>query len=390
MFNILRYNSISAEGVDLLPASEYVVSSESASPDAILVRSERLHEMELPVTLKAIARAGAGVNNIPVDACTDRGIAVFNTPGANANAVKELVLMALLLSSRRIYQGIRWTQSLAGQGDEVARAVEKGKAQFAGPELKGKRLGVIGLGAIGVMVANDGIALGMEVMGYDKYLSIDSAWGLSRHVAKAGSLEQLLSISDYITVHVPLDDSTTGMIAAREFNIMKPGVRIINLARGELVDNTELLSAMARDLVACYVTDFPSAELLGNDRIITIPHLGASTPESAENCVTMAVRQLRNFLEAGTVVNSVNFPDCNFGVVQDIRFVVAHLNEPNMIGQITTQLAAENLNITELLNHHRGALGYTIIDVEGKLDPEVLGRIRMIDGVQMARAIERR
>jgi D-3-phosphoglycerate dehydrogenase len=390
MFNIFRYNSISTPSVDLLPASDYIVSAESASPDAILVRSERLHEMEFPITLKAIARAGAGVNNIPVDACTDRGIAVFNTPGANANAVKELVLTALLLSSRRIYQGIEWTQSLAGKGDEVVQSVEKGKAQFAGPELKGKRLGVIGLGAIGVMVANDGIALGMEVMGYDKFLSIDSAWGLSRHVTKAASLEQLLSMSDYITVHVPLDDSTIGMIAAREFDIMKPGVRIVNLARGELVDSTELLSAITRDMVACYVTDFPSDALLGNDRIIAIPHLGASTPESAENCVTMAVRQLRNFLEAGTVANSVNFPDCNFGAVQDIRFAVAHRNEPNMIGQITTQLAAENLNITELLNHHRGALGYTIIDVEGKLDPEVLGRIGAIDGVKMARAIEPR
>src|ERR1022692_2984178 len=324
MFNILRYNSISAEGVDLLPASEYVLSAESASPDAILVRSERLHEMELPVTLKAIARAGAGVNNIPVDACTDRGIAVFNTPGANANAVKELVLMALLLSSRRIYQGIRWTQSLAGRGDDVGPAVEKGKVQFEGPELKGKRLGVIGLGAIGVMVANDGIALGMEVMGYDKYLSVDSAWGLSRHVVKAASLEQLLSRCDYITVHVPLSDETAGMISAREFGRMKPGVRIVNLARGDLVKNADLLSAIAREQVGCYVTDFPSDDLLGNDRIITIPHLGASTPESAENCVTMAVRQLRSFLEDGTVINSVNFPDCNFGAMQDIRFVIAH------------------------------------------------------------------
>lgn len=389
MYTVQLYNSISTSGTDMFPASDYAMSRDSASPDVILVRSANLHEMEFPATLKAIARAGVGVNNIPVDACTERGIAVFNTPGANANAVKELVLASLLLSSRRIYQGIGWTQSLAGRGDDVGPAVEKGKVQFEGPELKGKRLGVIGLGAIGVMVANDGIALGMEVMGYDKYLSVDSAWGLSRHVVKAASLEQLLSRCDYITVHVPLSDETAGMISAREFGRMKPGIRIVNLARGELVKNADLLSAIAREQVGCYVTDFPSDDLLGNDRIITIPHLGASTPESAENCVTMAVRQLRSFLEDGTVINSVNFPDCNFGAMQDTRFVIAHQNEPNMIGQITTQMAAENLNITELLNHHRDTLGYTIIDVEGKIDVAVLGRIRAIDGVKTARIVER-
>lgn len=387
MFNIHLRNEISARGLTFFPADEYTLSGDPATADAILVRSADLHDLNLPGNLKAIARAGVGVNNIPVAACSQRGIAVFNTPGANANAVKELVLAALLLSSRRIYQGISWTQSLAGHGDQVGPAVEQGKARFAGPELKGKHLGVVGLGAVGTMVANDAVALGMEVTGYDRYLSVDAAWGLSRQVAKAVSLDQLLSNSDYISVHVPLNDSTLGMLAAREFKLMKPGVRVINLARGELVDSASLLQAMDADVVAYYVTDFPSAELLGSDRIITIPHLGASTPESEENCAAMAVRQLRDFLEKGVVTNSVNFPDCNFPTMQGIRFVVAHCNIPNMIGQITTRLASQRLNITELLNHHRDTLGYTIIDVEGDIEPDAVEQIRAIEGVRMARVI---
>lgn len=387
MFSIRLENEISAYGLALFPSAEYTLSTDAPDADAILVRSANLHDMDLPKNLKAIARAGVGFNNIPVAACTERGVAVFNTPGANANGVKELVLAALLLSSRRIYQGISWTQSLAGRGDDVVQVVEQGKARFAGPELKGKRLGVIGLGAVGVTVANDALALGMEVMGYDRYLSVDAAWGLARHVEKAASLDQLLSGSDYVTVHVPLNDSTRGMLAEREFKLMKPGVRIINLARGELVDSASLLQAIDSELVACYVTDFPSASLLGNDHIITFPHLGASTPESEDNCAAMAVRQLRDFLEKGLVTNSVNFPDCDFAMMQDVRFVVAHRNIPNMIGQITTRLAGQKLNITELLNHHRNGLGYTIIDVEGELEPDVVEHIRAIDGVSMARVI---
>jgi len=391
MFRIRLANEISATGLALFPDDEYVVSRDisDADADAILVRSADLHQLDFSANLKAIARAGVGVNNIPVATCTDRGIAVFSTPGANANSVKELVLAGLLLSSRRIFQGISWTQSLAGRGDEVVQLVEQGKAQFAGPELSGKQLGVIGLGAIGVMVANDALALGMEVMGYDPFVSINSAWGLSRNVARAATLEQLLSRSDYITVHVPLDDSTRGMLAAQAFRQMKPGIRIINLARGELVNNRDLLTALANDLIACYVTDFPSAELLGHDRIITIPHLGASTAESEDNCAMMAVRQLRDYLEEGVVANSVNFPDCDFVTIQGVRVVVAHLNVPNMIGQITTQLAARRLNITELLNHHRGTLGYTIIDVEGQVDQDFVAQIRGIAGVKMARVIRR-
>jgi len=389
MFKICLRNEISPRGLALFPSADYTLTSDVDDADAILVRSADLKSIELPGNLKAISRAGVGVNNIPVAACTERGIAVFNTPGANANGVKELALAALLLSSRRIYSGIGWTQSLAGRGEDVVSAVERGKAQFAGPEIKGKRLGVVGLGAVGVMVANDALALGMEVIGYDRYLSVDAAWGLSRHVAKATSLEQLLSDADFVTLHVPLDDSTRGMLAAREFKLMKPGTRVINLARGELVDNTALLQAMDADVVVGYVTDFPSADLLGNDRIITIPHLGASTPESEENCAEMAVRQLRDFLEKGLVTNSVNFPNCDLAMMQGVRFVVAHRNIPNMIGQITTHLAGQKLNIAELLNHHRNGLGYTIIDVEGDIERDAADHVRAIDGVSMVRVIRR-
>lgn len=387
MFKIRLQNKISEAGLSLFPADRYVLSEDETEPDAIVVRSANLLQAEFRQNLKAIARAGTGVNNVPIDRCSDAGVAVFNTPGANANGVKELVIAALLLSSRRIYQGIAWTQSLAGLDDGVAKAVEKGKAAFAGPEIQGKRLGVIGLGAVGVMVANDASALGMDVMGYDKYLSLNSAWGLSRQVVRAASLEQLLSTSDYITLHVPLNDGTRNMLDERAFGLMKPGVRLINLARGELADDGALRSAIESGKVAGYVTDFPSAGLLGNDKVITLPHLGASTPESEDNCAVMAVRQLRDFLEHGVVTNSVNFPDCGFGTTQDVRIIVAHLNVPNMIGQITTTLAASKLNITELLNHHREGLGYTIIDVEGDFDPWVGEDVRAIEGVKMVRVI---
>jgi D-3-phosphoglycerate dehydrogenase / 2-oxoglutarate reductase len=387
MFRICLQNEISVSGLDLLPADAYTLSADLADADAILVRSAKLRPGDLPASLKAIARAGVGVNNIPVDACTQRGIAVFNTPGANANGVKELVIASMLLASRRIDAGIGWAQSLRGQGDDVPRAVERGKARFAGPELKGKRLGVIGLGAVGTMVANDALALGMEVTGYDKYISVDAAWGLSRRVLRAPSLEHLLGSSDYVSLHVPLSDGTRDMLSEREFKLMRRGVRVINLARGELVDNEALLQAIDGGIVACYVTDFPAAELLGHDQIIPIPHLGASTPEAEENCAIMAVRAVRDFLERGAVTRSVNFPDCDLAVMHGARFVVAHRNIPNMIGQITTALANEQLNIAELLNSHRGELGYTIIDVEGQPGPQALPSIRDIDGVAMARII---
>ncbi|MFZ5987598.1 MAG: phosphoglycerate dehydrogenase [Bacillota bacterium] len=387
MFTIQTLNKISSKGLDLLPRDSYEIATEISNPDAVLVRSYNMLETELPKNLKAIARAGAGVNNIPIEKCTERGIVVFNTPGANANAVKELVIASLLLSSRKIYKGISWAQSLKGKGAEVAPLVEKGKSQFEGPEIKGKRLGVIGLGAIGVMVANDALALGMDVIGYDPFISIESAWELSSNVTKAVSLDHLISTSDYITIHVPFNDKTKGMLNKEKFNIMKKGVRIVNFARGGLVANKDLLEAMENGTVACYVTDFPEEELLGNDNIISIPHLGASTPESEENCAVMAASQLREFLEKGNIKNSVNFPECELSRSGDTRIIVAHDNIPNMFGQITTTLAHSKINIGDMLSRHKDKIGYTILDIEGSVSEEVIEKIKSISGIRMVRVI---
>jgi D-3-phosphoglycerate dehydrogenase / 2-oxoglutarate reductase len=387
MYTIQMLNKISEKGLDLLETDMYKVSAEEAQPDAILVRSASMCDMEFPKNLKAIARAGAGVNNIPIDRCTERGIVVFNTPGANANGVKELVITALFLSSRKIYQGISWAQSIKGKGEEVAKLVEKGKSQFEGPEIKGKKMGIIGLGAIGVMVANDAISLGMEVMGFDPFISVNAAWGLSSKVVRAASLDQLLSTCDYITIHTPLDSKTKGMFNKDKFKIMKNGVRIINLARGGLVDNKDILAAIEGGIVACYVTDFPEDELLGNDSIITVPHLGASTPESEENCAVMAAKQLKDFLEKGIIKNSVNFPECELMQTGNLRLLTAHKNVPNMVGQITTCLAENKINIADMVTHHKDTIGYNIIDVEGEINDSVIEGIKKIDGVKMVRVI---
>ncbi len=387
MFSIRTLNSISEKGLNLLPGDIYRISGEVSDPDAILVRSANMLEMEFGANLKAIARAGAGVNNIPIDRCTERGIVVFNTPGANANGVKELVLTALLLSSRRVCQGINWVQSLKDRGDEVVKLVEKGKSQFEGPELKGKRIGVIGLGAIGVMVANDAVSLGMEVSGYDPFISVNAAWELSSCVTRATSLDQLLASSDYISVHVPLNSETKGMLNKEKFAVMKKGIRIINLARGGLIVNRDMLEAIEAGIVECYVTDFPEAELLGIDKVITIPHLGASTPESEENCAVMASRQLSDFLEKGVIKNSVNFPDCELARTGFTRLISAHINVPNMVGQVTTVLAKYKINISDMLTHHKGSIGYNIIDVEGHVTDEIVKSIKQIEGVRMVRII---
>jgi Phosphoglycerate dehydrogenase and related dehydrogenases len=388
MFGIQTLNNISPKGLELFQKDMYEVSTEAFAPDALLVRSANMLDMEFADSIKAIARAGAGVNNIPLDRCTEKGIVVFNTPGANANGVKELVLAALFLSSRKICHGIGWVQSLKGKGPEVSKLVEKGKANYEGPEIKGKKLGIIGLGAIGVMVANDSVSLGMEVMGYDPFISVNSAWGLSCNVIRAVSLDQLLSTSDYITIHIPLDNKTRGMINKDRFKIMKNGVRIINLARGGLVDNKDLLEAIDQGKVACYVTDFPEDELLGNDRIITIPHLGASTPESEDNCAIMAVKQLRDFLEKGIIKNSVNFPECDLPLhIGKTRLITAHLNIPNMVGQIATILAENNINIADMVNHHKDTIGFSIIDTEGDLSAEITDKIRKVYGVRKVRVI---
>jgi D-3-phosphoglycerate dehydrogenase / 2-oxoglutarate reductase len=390
MFRIQTLNRISSKGLDAFPRERYEVASEIPTPDAILVRSADMTSHELASSLKVIARAGAGVNNIPVERCTARGIVVLNTPGANANAVKELVLAALFLSSRRIVEGLRWVDSLKQKGDEVPRLVESGKSAYDGPEIRGKTLGVIGLGAIGVLVANDAVALGMNVVGYDPFISVESAWGLSREVRRAKVLDALIAESDYITLHVPLAENTRGMINRTRFALMRKGVRLLNLARGGLVNNADAIQAIGSGTLACYVTDFPDSDLVGVDRVIAIPHLGASTPESEENCAVMAVRQTIEFLESGNVRNSVNFPDCEMGPVgTESRLLIANRNIPNMVGQVTTLLAAEGINISDLLNRHKGDIAYNIINIDGTPQPSTMARILAIEGVIMARLLRR-
>lgn len=387
MFKIQTLNKIANCGLDLLTEDKYEVSTEVTNPDAILVRSANMLEMELPGNLKAIARAGAGVNNIPIDKCSEKGIVVFNTPGANSNGVKELVIASLLLSSRKITKGIEWAQTLKGKGEEVAKLVEKGKSQFEGPEIKNKKIGVIGLGAIGVMVANDALSLGMEVMGYDPYISVKAAWGLSSSVIRATSLDHLLSTCDYITLHMPLSSETKHMFNKEKFDVMKKGIRIINLARGGLVSNKDLLEAIDAGIVSCYVTDFPEDELLGVEEIIAIPHLGASTPESEENCAVMAVNQMKAYLETGMIRNSINFPDCDMLPTDKTRIITVHCNIPSMIGQMTTILAANKINISDMLTRHKDGIGYNVIDIEGDLTDDVIEKIRSIDGVKTVRVV---
>ena len=389
MYKIQTLNKISPIGLDLFPRDAFEVASEIVGPDAIVLRSFSMHDMDIPPTVKAVARAGAGVNNIPVDKCTDLGIVVFNTPGANANGVKELVIAGLFLSSRRLVPGIAWAKGLIGKGDEVGKLVEKGKSDFAGPEIKGKRLGVIGLGAIGVMVANDALGLGMEVMGYDPFISVDAAWRLARNVRQAKGLESLLEESDYISLHVPQTDKTKGMINKERIAIMKKGARVLNFARGALVNNADMIGALASGAVSVYVTDFPDEELLRQENVIAFPHLGASTPEAEDNCAMMAVNQTKDFLERGNIKNSVNFPDCDMDFRGDARLVIANRNIPNMVGQITSLLASEKINISDMLNRHKGDLAYNIIDIDGVVDDSVAGKIRGIEGVIMARIIRK-
>jgi D-3-phosphoglycerate dehydrogenase len=387
MFKIQTLNKISSAGLSLLPYDNYESASEISSPDAILVRSFKMHDMELPENLLAIGRAGAGVNNIPVDKCSKLGIVVFNTPGANANAVKELVLASLFLSSRDIIGGIKWAQSLVGKGAEVPKLIEKGKSSFVGPEISGKTLGMIGLGAIGRLVANAAESLGMKVMGFDPYISVDAAWGLSQHVRKAKGFEHLFSQSDYVSLHVPLTEDTTGLIDKSKFGMMKEGVRILNFARGGLISEPDLYEALESGKVACMVTDFPNEAMLKHDKIIGIPHLGASTPESESNCAVMAVNQVRDYLENGNIKNSVNFPEAEMPRNGSCRLCIVNENIPKMVGQITTVLANENINIEEMLNRHHEGLAYNIIDINQDITEVQIKKIKEIKGVIRVRAI---
>ncbi len=390
MFKIQTLNKISAKGLNEFPREDYEVASSLQDADAILVRSQDMHQMDLPGTVKAVARAGAGTNNIPIPEFTKKGIVVFNTPGANANAVKELVILGILLASRPVIKANKWVNGLAGKGDEIAELAEKGKSQFVGPEIRGKKLGVIGLGAIGAMVANAAVDLGMEVIGYDPFLSVASAWRLNHNVKHAETLDTLLAKADYITIHVPQTNDTKGLINASTLRIMKDGVRIINIARGGLVNNADLLEALNSGKVECVVTDFAAEEILNNDKVICLPHLGASTPEAEENCAVMAVKQLRDFLEFGNITNSVNYPKCvsdNPIPAGGTRLCISHANTSGIVAKFTTILGDAKMNIAGMINQNRGELAYNIIDVDGIVPEETLRALATVETVTKVRPI---
>ncbi len=380
MYNIKMLNKISPAGTDVFDKAKYNVALECDNPDAIMVRSAAMHDMEFESNLKAIARAGAGVNNIPIDRCSEAGIVVFNTPGANANAVKELAICALLLASRKIVDGANWAQSLKG-GDDVAKAVEKGKSQFVGPELMGKTLGVIGLGAIGAQLANTAIHLGMNVLGYDPYITVDAAWSLSKAVKKANDLDTIFENCDYISVHVPSTPETKNMICTSSIAKMKDGVRIINLSRADLVNAGDIKKAIADGKVGSYVTDFPTEEVLGVEGITAIPHLGASTPESEDNCAFMAANELIDFLESGNIKNSVNYPNVSIPHTGDTRVCIFHKNIPEMIAKISQVFADGNHNIENLVNRSKKDNAYTLVEVIGAVDAETEAKLAAIEGV---------
>ena len=387
MYQVKLFNKISKVGLDDLDPAKYTCSEDYEDYDAVLVRSAKLHDTKFPADLKCIARAGAGVNNIPLDRCSEEGIVVFNTPGANANAVKELVICGLLMASRDIVGGIEWTKSLSGTPD-IGPAAEKGKSKFAGPEIMGKRLGVIGLGAIGVRVANAAVALDMEVWGYDPYLSVDGALQLSRSVKHITDVNEIFANCDYITVHVPLTPDTKHIIDAKAIGMMKDGVRILNIARGELVDEAAMVQALESGKVARYVSDFASEEMLAQKNAIIMPHLGASTPESEDNCAKMAAFEVREFLEKGTIRNSVNFPNLKVPYEGGHRMCMIHKNVPNMIAQITSTLSSQDMNIENMGNRSRGDYAYTIVDVDKVPTDAVLNALRAVEGMIRVRAIE--
>lgn len=384
MFNILTLNKIAKCGLDQLNDNYKITDDANVDADGIILRSFKMHDMELPESLKAVARAGAGTNNIPIDKCSEKGIVVFNTPGANANAVKELVIAGMLLASRDVIGGVAWANTLTG--DDVDKQVEKGKSNFAGCEIKGKTLGIIGLGAIGILVANAAYALGMEVIGYDPYLSVDSALKLSRHVKKANSPEEVYAAADYITIHVPLMDSTRNTINAETIAQMKDGVIILNFARGGLVNNADIKKALADGKVAKYVVDFADSETVNQPGIINILHLGASTAESEDNCAVMAAQELADYLENGNILNSVNFPNCSLPEDNIGRIAIAHKNIPNVIAKFTEALSS--VNISDMINKSKGELAYTIINTDHAIPAEAIEKLNQIDAVIRVRVIK--
>ncbi|WP_287372539.1 phosphoglycerate dehydrogenase [Prosthecochloris sp.] len=387
MFKILTLNNISVAGLNRLPRDKYEVASEIMHPDAILLRSFKMHEMEIPKTLKAVGRAGAGVNNIPVEKLTSMGIPVFNTPGANANAVKELVVAALLIASRNLTQAWDYARNLEGDDASIAKAVEAGKKKYAGTELPGKTLGVIGLGAIGGRIANAVIGLGMKVIGYDPTVTIQHAWNLSAEVQRALSFEELLSEADYITFHVPLIDATKNMLNAERIKHMKNNAIVLNFARGGIVDDDAVIKALDEEKLYAYINDFPTNENKNHPRVVSLPHLGASTFEAEENCAVMVADQIQDYLENGNITNSVNFPEMKMPRAGASRITISNSNVPNMVGQITSVLADSGINIVDMLNKSRGDIAYNLVDLGTGADEEVVNKIKQIEGVLAVRII---
>ena len=386
MYNILTLNKISPLGLDKFGAA-YTCGDNLENPDAVLVRSASMHDTEMGSNLLAIARAGAGTNNIPCEKCSEQGIVVFNTPGANANAVKEMVIAGLLISSRKVIPAIEWAKTLKGKGNEVGKLVEKGKGAFVGPEIKGKKLGVIGLGAIGILVANTARSFGMEVYGYDPFLSVDAAWGLSRAVRHAVSLSEIYENCDYISIHVPLTPDTKGMINADTIATMKGDVRIINFARADLVNSTDIIAGLANGKLAAYVTDFPTDDVIGVDGVIAIPHLGASTPESEDNCAVMAVDQIKDFLENGNVRNSVNFAAVCMPRATATRVCIIHKNIPNMLSTISTEISNIGVNIENMQSQSKKDYAYTMLDVTSDISDDVAQKINAVEGIVRVRIV---
>ncbi len=393
MYNIQTLNKIAHCGTDLMDKSKYNVGEDVANPAAILVRSASMHEMELSDSLLAIARAGAGTNNIPIDKCSEKGIVVFNTPGANANAVKELILTALLISSRKIPAAIDWAKTLKGQGDEVSKLIEKGKSQFAGPEIKGKKLGVIGLGAIGAMVANAAVDLGMEVYGADPFLSVGGALHLSTKVkyvkttTDVKSNKEIFENCDYITLHAPATPDTKNMINAETIAMMKKNVRLLNFARGDLVDDKAVIEALANGGMAAYATDFPTDALIGVEGVIALPHLGASTPESEDNCAVMACQQLIDYIENGNIKNSVNLPNVSMAMSGDAKVCLIHRNVEGLINKISAVTAEAKINIENMESKSKKDMAYTVLDVKGSTDG-LMEKFKAIDAVLNVRIIK--
>jgi len=384
-YRILTLNKISSHGLKRFPASDYQVGPDMQLPDAILVRSQVMHEMDIPVSVRAIGRAGAGTNNIPVVQMSARGIPVFNTAGANSNAVKELVIAAMLLAARNIGPALSFTAGLHGTDEVLHKLVEDGKKQFAGIELRGRTLGIIGLGAIGRLVADTALALGMRVYGYDPEITVEAAWSLSSQVKKAQSIEELLKHSDFVTLHVPLLDATRGLIDARRIQAMRPGSVLLNFARAPIVDTEAVLAGLASKHLRYYVCDFPAQALQGQDHVVTLPHLGASTEEAEDNCAVMVVDQMREYLEHGNITNTVNFPNLVMPRESRFRLAIANSNVPNMLGQISTALAQAGINISNMMNKSRGEMAYTLVDTDTELPAQLVAQLSAIPGVLMVR-----